>query len=135
MRPRITPSRMADAPVRPLRKPERATVSAAIGPPSTRNINPDATMDATSGMMTTGIRLRNQRGTLSLAKLAATTPASRPPTMPPRKPAPMNPATAPATKPGAMPGRSAMAKAMYPARAGTRKPIDRAPILKNTAPR
>ena len=55
--------------------------------------------------------------------------------MPPMKPAPMSTATAPTVKPGAIPGRSAIPKAMYPARAATRKLIDRLPIWKATAPK
>ena len=41
-------------------------------------------------------------------------------------------ATQPAAKPGAMPGRSAIANAMYPARAGTRKPNASDADLKST---
>jgi hypothetical protein len=52
----------------------------------------------------------------------------------------MNPAptvtdTAPTTKPGTMPGRSAIAKAMYPASAGTRNPKAAWPRTVHTAPR
>ena len=51
------------------------------------------------------------------------------------KPAPTNTATAPAVKPGASPGLSAIAKAMYPASAGTRKLKASDPSWKSTAPR
>jgi len=47
----------------------------------------------------------------------------------------MNTAIDPATNPGAMPGRSAMAYAMYPARAATRNPSDTPPIWNAAAPR
>ena len=73
---------------------------------------PDATIDAISGMITTGMSPRSQRGTSSRVNHSATNPASRPPAMPPMKPELMSTATAPATKPGAMPGRSAIANAM-----------------------
>ncbi len=75
-------------------------------------MSPDATMEASRGMIATGIRPRSQRGTRHVPIHHAVTPASRPPTMPPMKPAFIVTAIAPATKPGAMPGRSAMAKEM-----------------------
>ncbi len=47
----------------PLSQLVRPDVIAASGRPSSRNISRPTTSDANSGMMTTGIRPRNQRGT------------------------------------------------------------------------
>ena len=106
------PSRITDVPVRPLSQLVRPEVIAASGRPSSMNISRPTISEATSGMMTTGIRPRNHCGTFHRLIHSAAKPAIRPPTMPPMKPAPTNTATAPAVKPGAMPGRSAIAKAM-----------------------
>lgn len=113
MRPRITPTRtMPDVPARSVSHTFSASMRVAMGRPRKRIMRPDATIEATSGMITTGMRPRSQRGTSRRPMAAATKPASRPPMMPPMKPASISTATAPATKPGAMPGRSAIAKAM-----------------------
>src|SRR6478735_4506527 len=63
IRPRITPRAMAPAPVSPESQAFRPLVMATIGPPRIRNISPEATREASSGMMTTGIRPRSQRAT------------------------------------------------------------------------
>ncbi len=63
MTPRMMPRTMADVPVRPERNPLRPRVRAAIGPPSTMTMRPEATIEASSGMITTGMRPRSQRGT------------------------------------------------------------------------
>lgn len=54
----------AEAPLMPPSQLLRAFVKAASGRPSTTYINPPATRDPTSGMMTTGMRPRSQRGGL-----------------------------------------------------------------------
>jgi hypothetical protein len=59
MMPRTT----AEAPDMPESQVFSPTVMAAIGPPRNRNMAPEAMMEASSGMMTTGIRPRSQRGT------------------------------------------------------------------------
>ncbi len=96
----------------PLSQLVRPVLINASGRPSSKNIIRPTTSDATSGMITTGIRPRSHFGTLILAIHSAVKPAIRPPTMPPMKPPPTNTATAPAVKPGAMPGRSAIANEM-----------------------
>ena len=63
MRPRITPRPIAAVPVRPDSQELRPVVIAAMGPPSSRNIRPEAMIEASSGMMTTGMRLRSHLGT------------------------------------------------------------------------
>ncbi len=63
----MTPSRITELPVRPLSQLVRPVVIAASGRPSSRNISRPTTSDATSGMITTGIRPRSHRGTLKLA--------------------------------------------------------------------
>ena len=59
----MIPRTTADAPVMPDSQPLRAVVSPAMGPPRTRNMRPEATMEASSGMITTGIRPRSHLGT------------------------------------------------------------------------
>ena len=51
----------------PLSQLVRPEVIAASGRPSSMNINRPTTSDANSGMITTGIRPRSHRGTLSSA--------------------------------------------------------------------
>ena len=108
----MTPRMMTEVPDMPLSQLVRPEVIAASGRPSSRNISRPTTSDATSGMITTGIKPRSQRGTSMRLIHSAVNPAIRPPTMPPMKPPPTKTATAPAVKPGAMPGRSAMANEM-----------------------
>ena len=103
---------MTELPDMPPSQLVRPDVIAASGRPSSRNISRPTTNDATSGMMTTGIRPRSHRGASMRLIHSAAKPAIRPPTMPPMKPPPTKTATAPAVKPGAMPGRSAIANEM-----------------------
>ena len=90
----------------------RPEVIAASGRPSRKNISRPTISEASSGMITTGIRPRNHCGTFQPLIHSAAKPAIRPPTMPPMKPPPTNTATAPAVNPGAIPGRSAIANEM-----------------------
>ena len=103
---------MTEEPDMPLSQLVRPDVIAASGRPSSRNISRPTTSDATSGMITTGIKPLSQRGTSMRLIHSAVNPAIRPPTMPPMKPPLTKTATAPAVNPGAMPGRSAMANEM-----------------------
>jgi hypothetical protein len=64
---------------------------------------------ATSGMTTTGIRLRMNLGIGTFLIAITMPPAIRPAASPPRKPAPISLAMSPPTMPGVNPGRSAIA--------------------------
>ena len=113
MSPRMTPTMtIPEVPARSVSHVFSHSMSVAIGRPRNRISRPEAMIEPMSGMITTGIRPRSQRGAGRRPSHQATKPASRPPTMPPMKPAFMSTATAPATKPGAIPGRSAIANAM-----------------------
>ena len=82
----MTPSRITDAPERLLSQLVSPEVIAASGRPSSKNISRPTISEASSGMITTGIRPRNHCGTFQLLIHSAAKPAIRPPTMPPMKP-------------------------------------------------
>ena len=67
IRPRMTPSRIAEEPDSPLSQSCRPVVMAASGRPSTSSISPPAISVAPSGMTATGMRPRAQAGTLRAA--------------------------------------------------------------------
>ena len=85
---------------------------AASGLPSSMYMMEPVTRVVSSGMMTTGMRLRSQRGALRPASQAARKPERIPPIRPPMKPEFVATATMPMMKPGAMPGRPARPKEM-----------------------